>query len=55
MYLFKDIREQDRESVVNPIPIASLVVTDDHVDKTVMNPSSEAWMKGRDMLLAWTK
>ena len=53
MKFFKNLREQDGASIVNPIAVAVIIVTDDRVYKTVMSPSSSTWMKGREPLPAW--
>ena len=55
MHLFLTLREKDGEPTLNPIALTVLVVTDDHVNKTVLNPGSGTWVKGRDELPEWLK
>ena len=52
---FHDLIDKDGKFMKSPIAPTKLVVTDDHVGKTVMSPGSGAWIKGRDTLLAWLK
>ena len=53
--LFHNPQEQDGSTAMHLIEITVLIVTDDHVCKTVMNPSSGTWMKNRDDISAWIK
>ena len=55
MWLFHDLREKDRASIVNPVALTVLIATDDYVGKKVLNPGLRTWVKGRDTLLAWLK
>ena len=52
--LFKDMKDQDGVTVVNPTDLVVLIATDDHMDKTVMNPKLGAWTQGIIMIPAWT-
>ena len=52
VFLFHNLREKYGETLMCPIALTVLIVSDDHVNNTVMNPSFGTWMNNRDELLA---
>ena len=49
------MHERNEHATVNPIALTVLIASNNHAERTVMNPCKGTWVVGRDNLPEWIK